>query len=155
MTRAWLIDTSAFMKLVHVERYSDAMANWFREDEHVACDLLRTEARRAASGDDVALTAADELLAELPMLALTPDLLDRAGRMEGDLRSLDAIHVTAALELGADLGGIVTYDRRMGRAAEALGITVVAPGVPDLAPALTEDADARGTDGGEAEDADR
>lgn len=145
MTRAWFVDTSAFVKLVHVEAHSDAMLDWFGEHEHVACDLLRVEARRASSGDEVALTAADELLAELPMLALTPDLLDRAGRLEGQLRSLDAIHVTAALELGPDLAGIVTYDHRMVTAAAELGLVVVSPGEPGE-PAETERDTAEPTD---------
>jgi len=44
-----------------------------------------------------------------------------------DLRSLDAIHVAAALSLGDDLGDLVTYDARMVNAAEAQGVNVVSP----------------------------
>ncbi len=43
------------------------------------------------------------------------------------LRSLDAIHVAAALSLGEDLAELITYDGRMGDAASTLGLTVVAP----------------------------
>ena len=44
-----------------------------------------------------------------------------------DLRSLDAIHLATARQLGADLGRVVTYDDRMAAGAESLGLTIVAP----------------------------
>jgi predicted nucleic acid-binding protein len=40
---------------------------------------------------------------------------------------LDSLHLAAALELGDELEGIVTYDRRLAAGAQALGIHVVAP----------------------------
>jgi hypothetical protein len=43
------------------------------------------------------------------------------------LRTLDAIHVAAALDLGDDLEGMVTYDERLAQAAEQNGIRVTAP----------------------------
>jgi hypothetical protein len=43
------------------------------------------------------------------------------------LRSLDSLHVAAALEIGDELEGLVTYDRRLTESAQALGIGVVAP----------------------------
>jgi len=43
------------------------------------------------------------------------------------LRSLDAIHLAAALELGDELEAVVTYDSRMSSAAEAQGLDVAAP----------------------------
>ena len=43
------------------------------------------------------------------------------------VRSLDAIHIATALSLGEDLGGVLTYDRRMQEALADLGIAVVAP----------------------------
>jgi predicted nucleic acid-binding protein len=40
----------------------------------------------------------------------------RAARLGPDgLRSLDALHLACALELGDELGGIVTYDDRLAR----------------------------------------
>lgn len=41
---------------------------------------------------------------------------------------LDAVHLAAALELGDDLDGLVTYDDRLADAARFHGITVIAPG---------------------------
>ena len=58
---------------------------------------------------------------------LDDELLDLAGELVEPLRSLDAIHVAAALELGEELEAFVTYDRQMTRAAESLGLSVVSP----------------------------
>jgi predicted nucleic acid-binding protein len=44
-----------------------------------------------------------------------------------ELRSLDAIHLATAQQLGTDLGRIVTYDDRMAMAASHLGMTVARP----------------------------
>ena len=43
------------------------------------------------------------------------------------LRSLDAIHLASALTLAPDIESVVTYDRRLGEAAEASGLRVVEP----------------------------
>ncbi len=42
-----------------------------------------------------------------------------------DLRSLDALHLAAAIRIGVDR--VVTYDSRMSESARALGVEVVAP----------------------------
>lgn len=47
--------------------------------------------------------------------------------LPGDsLRSLDALHLAAAVRLGADV--VLTYDARMIGAATELGFAVVSPG---------------------------
>jgi uncharacterized protein len=43
------------------------------------------------------------------------------------LRSLDAIHLAAALELGQDLDGLVTYDAGMEAGARVASIRVLRP----------------------------
>jgi hypothetical protein len=43
------------------------------------------------------------------------------------MRTLDALHLAAALELGDDLDGLVTYDTTMIDAAQSTGIAVVTP----------------------------
>jgi predicted nucleic acid-binding protein len=45
-----------------------------------------------------------------------------------ELRSLDAIHLATARELGGELGALVTYDERMVAAAKQLGYRIVQPG---------------------------
>ncbi len=44
------------------------------------------------------------------------------------LRTLDAIHLASALDMGADLEAFVTYDARLAAAARDAGLTVVSPG---------------------------
>jgi uncharacterized protein len=44
------------------------------------------------------------------------------------LRSLDAIHLAAALSMGELPEAFVTYDQRLAQAARALDLTVISPG---------------------------
>ena len=42
------------------------------------------------------------------------------------LRTLDALHLEAAMRL--DATAVLTYDHRLGKAARAVGLQVIAPG---------------------------
>jgi predicted nucleic acid-binding protein len=123
-------DTSALAKLVVAEAESSALRALMVRSVNVSSDLARTElvraVRRSAPGR---VPLAHDVLAALDLVALTPEVLDAAGRLEPDaLRSLDAVHVAAALTLGDELDGLVTYDDRMAHAATRLGVHVLAPG---------------------------
>jgi predicted nucleic acid-binding protein len=43
------------------------------------------------------------------------------------LRSVDALHLATALELGADLDAVVAYDSRLIEGARSAGLSVVTP----------------------------
>lgn len=43
------------------------------------------------------------------------------------MRSLDALHVAVALDLGDDLEGLVTYDTRLTEAAAVNGVVTITP----------------------------
>ena len=59
---------------------------------------------------------------------MTEPLLDSAATMNPpELRSLNAIHLAAALSLGSDLGVLVAYDERLAEAARQQGLTVHSP----------------------------
>jgi uncharacterized protein len=59
---------------------------------------------------------------------VTSSMFEEAGRLDPTLmRSLDAVHLAAALALGDDLEGLVTYDERLAAAAGLNGVAVVAP----------------------------
>lgn len=126
------VDTSAAVKLVVRERETPALVKWCEqhEDQLVSSDLTRTEllrATRRAAPDR--LVQARAVLDAFILLSLPTDLFERAATIEPDLlRTLDALHIAAALAIGDDLGGIVTYDDRLAEAATANGIVVVAPG---------------------------
>jgi predicted nucleic acid-binding protein len=64
----------------------------------------------------------------LILVTLSTAVCERAAMLEPDvLRSLDSLHLAAALEVGDELEGIVTFDRRLADGAEALGLNVLAP----------------------------
>ncbi len=125
------MDTSAAIKLVVAERGSAALRGWVntREGLVYSSDLLRTELLRVTRR--VALermVQARAVLDSLILVTLSTAVCERAAYLEPEvLRSLDSLHLAAALELGDDLEGIVTYDRLQADGARSLGLTVVAP----------------------------
>ncbi len=133
---AWYLDTSAFVKLVRHEEHTDALRSWIGAQEAagdalVSSDLLRTEAIRVArrvEGDDV-LERTESLLDNVFLVRLAPECYDAAGNLgPPSMRSLDALHLAAAVELGDDLAGVVGYDARLLEAAASIGLTTVSPG---------------------------
>ncbi len=129
----WYLDSSAIVKFAVVERESKALGEWRNDlnpgDVLVTCELAVIEVTRAVArvqGDiDVALDHLDAL----EQLIIDRNLLRAAGQLHPlTMRSLDAIHLAAALALGDDLAGVVTYDERMHDAAHDLGLTTMAPG---------------------------
>lgn len=128
---AYYLDTSAAVKLVVEEAGSKALRRWLMKaaEPIVSSDLLRTELLRATRrGAPDQVQQARAVLDSLVLLTLPTTVFEQAGTLEPDLlRSLDALHLAAALDLGDELDGIITYDDRLAAAAAALGIVVVAP----------------------------
>lgn len=125
------IDTSALVKLVVEEAETESLQAWIETDRPtlVSCDLARAElmraVRRAAPERTIQARA---VLDSIILIAVDTATFEAAGRLDPAIvRTLDAIHVAAALELGDDLAGIVAYDGRLADAAQANGITVVSP----------------------------
>ena len=128
---AFYLDTAALVKLVVAEQETPALRAWLgvADRDPVSCDLARTELMRAvrrAAPDRVVQARA--VLDALTLLEVTTAVFEEAGRLDpAVVRSLDAIHLAAALSLGDDLEGLVTYDERLAEAARANGVAVVAP----------------------------
>ena len=125
------LDSSAIIKLIVAEAETDALAALSDTDGFwVTSDLSRTEVMRAvARRQPDAIDEARKSLRSLALIELNRDLYDLAGRIQPpSLRSLDAINVAAALSLGDDLTGFVTYDRRLAQAASQNGLAVLSPG---------------------------
>lgn len=126
------IDTSAFLKLIVKEVESAALAQRMRRwPDRASATLLRTEAARALrrSGNGEMLGQARRMMDAINLIRIDEPLLDRAGDLEPPgLRSLDAIHLAAALSVGPDLAAVVTYDERLAAAALAQGLQIEAPG---------------------------
>lgn len=125
------LDSSALVKLVVAEQESPALARYLgRRAVRVSSALARVEVTRAVRAHgEAALVRAGQVLGAVDLLGLDDPLLEVAASLDGThLRSLDAIHLAAALALGDDLAQLVTYDHRMADHAAALGLDVVAPG---------------------------
>ena len=74
------------------------------------------------------LEAARGLLAQIAVVEPSEAIRVRAALLEPvTVRSLDALHLATALEIGDLLDVVVTYDTRMAGAAKSLALTVVAP----------------------------
>lgn len=125
------IETSAAVRLLVEEsassrlaaRLEDAVA---QDDAVLSSMLLETELRRLAVRVDLAQTAVTQLLERFDLVETDRSLYREAGLLPGrHLRSLDALHLAAALRAGADV--MVTYDQRQASAADAAGLHVLAP----------------------------
>jgi len=129
---SFYLDTSALVKLVVSEPQSDALQIWLTDEarQAVACDLVRTELARAvrrAAPEHV--LRARTVLDAVTLLQVTPAVFDAAARLDPvGLRTLDAVHLASALDLGDELEGLVTYDERLAEAARSNGVPVFAPG---------------------------
>ncbi len=125
------LDTSALVKLVVAEPESAAMWEWMHAPARVAVtsDLARTELLRATRRVDGDLVVRARLVLDVvTMVQIPTSVFHAAGRLDPvPLRSLDALHIATALELGDGLVGLVTYDDRLAAAARANGIPVDAP----------------------------
>lgn len=118
------------MKLVARERETSALRRYLhRKRPLVVSALARTEVARALLpfGRE-ALARGEDTLHRFDIVRINDRVLRAAGTLQSlELRSLDAIHLATAQQLGDELARICTYDDRMTAAAQALGITVVAP----------------------------
>jgi uncharacterized protein len=127
---ATYLDSSAIVKLAVREPESVALRRYLRRRRPlVSSSLARTEVLRAMlpAGNE-AVTAGRKVLARLDLVRISNRVLDDAAvLLPARVRSLDAIHLATAGQLGQDLGLIVTYDDRMAEAARQLGHSVVAP----------------------------
>lgn len=127
------LDSSALLKLLYEEPESGALAGWISAREGplmVSSVLAKVEvigACRRVNAD--ALPEARALLAEVNLIPLTGDVVDRAAEV-GDnvLRSLDDIHLASAMSIRSDLSAFVAYDRRLADAAASAGLELVRPG---------------------------
>lgn len=125
------LDSSALVKLVVSERESTALQSELaRWPEQASSVIAEVEVHRAALRVGRSSADAAAVVARLTRIALD-DPLRAASQSVGSsvLRALDAIHLATALSLGDDLGAFCCYDRRLLGDAEAVGLTVLSPGL--------------------------
>jgi predicted nucleic acid-binding protein len=125
------VDTSALLKRVFIEDESPQVREILRArstdgDLLVASELAWVEVSRAllrAGVTDVGatLTAACAGIARHP---INSTVMTRARAIgQPTLRSLDAVHLSAAISLG--VVEMLTFDQRLAAAAEALGVKAI------------------------------
>ena len=126
------VESSAAAKLLVAEPASAALAAQLdmlagSGSTVVSSVVLETELRRLAMREDLPQVGVTTVLERLDIFQLDKDVYRAAGLLPGrNLRSLDALHVAAALRVGADV--MITYDVRQADAARASGLQVAAPG---------------------------
>ena len=132
---AWYLDTSAATKLVIPEAESVALRTWCDRSRvtggrFVVSDLVRAELLRTVGRHDRGLLPfAMRTAARFDRLGVTREVFECSAAIEPSaLRTLDALHLAAALSLGTALAGIVTYDARLAAAADLQGVARIAPG---------------------------
>jgi predicted nucleic acid-binding protein len=122
------LDSSALVKLVQREAESESLPRFLRrrrDDRLVTSTLARVEVVRAVlGGGPNAVASARRQLSRLDQISLDADLLDRAATLAPSdfVRSQDAIHLSAAQVVGAELRAVVTYDERWRRPQHASGL---------------------------------
>lgn len=126
----WYLDTSVALKLLIEEAESPALAEAVDSEQPdlVASWLLEAELRRAAQGlGMLGMAAISDFLTGVSLYEMPGSSLREAGILPGEtLRSLDALHLAAAVRVGVDL--VLTHDERMSESAQQLGLRVLSPG---------------------------
>ena len=129
------LDTAAVVKLIRVERESQALVDWLaeRESERLAAStLVEVELPRALRRSEPGvLGGVAAVLARLYRVDMNAAVRATAGAYpDAGLRSLDAIHLATAEFLVASdqpITAFVTYDKRLSEAAGRAGLPVAAP----------------------------
>lgn len=122
-------DTSALGALLVAQPETRALVAWLDQTPAslVSSDLLEAELRRMAVREGCDQAKVSAILDGISLAALDRAVYRSAGILPmPHLRTLDALHLESAMRL--DVDAILTYDHRLGEAAESAGLDVIAPG---------------------------
>lgn len=125
------LDASAIVKLIVTEPETAALEQDLSRRAGILTSRLGvTEVRRAArrAGGRRLIQHVEDVLASFVVVEVTTAMFERAGDLTPPtLRTLDAVHLAAALAV--DLPGLdfVTYDARLAEAAKRHDLAVAMP----------------------------
>jgi predicted nucleic acid-binding protein len=122
-------DTSALGALVVEQDETAALVDWLDRTPArlVSSDLLETELRRMAVREGRDQSKASAILDGVSLAVLDRATYRSAGFLPMPyLRTLDALHLEAAMRL--DVDAVLTYDHRLAEGAREAGLDVVTPG---------------------------
>ncbi|GAB3128866.1 type II toxin-antitoxin system VapC family toxin [Tsukamurella serpentis] len=128
------LDTSALVKLLVEEKETPSLLNWLasrKGEASISSDLSRVELMRTVlrAGESGLAEQAQYVLDSLDLLPLSEPVIELAETVGSPgLRSLDALHLAAALQVESELTAFVTYDHRLQEACREVGLSVAAPG---------------------------
>ena len=126
------LDSSALVKLVLREPETNALFEYLGSWPHIiSSEIARVEVQRAVrriSREPSLMERAEQVLESIHLVKITPEVLSKASLLgPSSLRTLDAIHVATALDLGEDLAGFVAYDEALLRAAGSKRLRIQTP----------------------------
>jgi predicted nucleic acid-binding protein len=124
------LDSCALIKLVVPEPESSALLDHLDEstEQLVSCELSRVEVHRALiriEADEHARSFAEKVLNNVTQLPVTAVVRTACTLPGQHLRSLDALHLAAALQV--PVSEFISYDKRLCAAAQEAGLAVAAP----------------------------
>jgi predicted nucleic acid-binding protein len=127
------LDSAALVKLIRREDATPELMEWLNANADAplaSSTLAEVEVPRALLRvAPEALPAVAATLAQLYRVEIDAEIRADAGSLsDPDVRSLDAIHLATARAMGEELTAFVSYDRRLLRAGEALGLPTSSPG---------------------------
>lgn len=126
------LDSSAVVKLIVYETETEALYDFLAESQELISSVIaRIEVlralRRARLGEKQ-YRRGEEVLERIALIRLDEQIVRAAAELAPPhLRALDAIHLATALSVKEDLGGIVSYDSRLARAARGMALRVWSP----------------------------
>ena len=124
-------DSSAIVKLVHLEPESQALIDYLASDEiEVSTSVVaEIEVIRALRRLRDTKPEIEQAMKGFYLLGLDEEVRQDACSIGATtLRSLDAVHLATALAIDDDELEFITYDNRLADAARSEGLTVVQPG---------------------------
>lgn len=125
----YYLDTSV---AVHALLGSAAAETWFDgvtavpEHRVVSSRILRTELTRVLRREELPVVKRDEVLNHVALVRLTEGILAGAESIADHVKTLDAIHLSSALAIGADTI-VVSHDVTLLAVAEGLGFEIHDP----------------------------
>jgi uncharacterized protein len=128
-------DTSAIAKLFVAEAESEELRQWLGDRRGltlISSELLRLELMRMLHVvQPGAIKEADRFLSRgIDLVEITRPVLAHAELMPPRrLRTLDAIHLTTAFDLGPALNFVLSYDKRLLFSARNAGMDTASPGM--------------------------
>ena len=128
---AYVIDSSALVKLIVNEQHSKSLSSWIdgcKQDLFIS-ELARTEVSRAIARVDPNLNKQfNAIVTRFGVIRVSTQVLTIAAFLSPTtLHTLDAIHLASCVILGDDLTGFVTYDNAQASAATQNKIEVFTP----------------------------